>query len=81
MGIRKISDYVQFFVNLEMGDKVSLLSFVNNEKLILRQKLKNKEIKKQPIIEALKILEKLNSEINQIGEKAVLKKYENSSGV
>ena len=75
VGIRTISDYVKFFINLEMGNSVTLLSFVNNEKLILRNKLKNKEIKKEPIVEGLKILDDLIFEIKSDGEKRVLQKY------
>ena len=77
MGIRKISDYVQFFINLDMGDSVSLQSFVNNEKLVLKHKLKNKEIKREHIIEGLKILDELTAEIQLNGEKTVLEKYSN----
>jgi len=75
MGIRTISDYVQFFINLEMGSSVSFLSFVNNEKLTLKHKLQNKEIKKEYILEGLKILEDLTLEIQTVGEKQVLEKY------
>ena len=75
MGIRTIYDYAQFFINLEMGNSVSFLSFVNNEKLVLKHKLKNKEIKKESILEGLKILDELISEIESIGEKVVLEKY------
>jgi len=75
MGIRTISDYVQFFINLEMGSSVSFLSFVNNEKLTLKHKLQNKEIKKEHILEGLKILEDLTLEIQTAGEKQVLEKY------
>lgn len=77
MGIRKISDYVQFFINLDMGGSVSLQSFVNNEKLVLKHKLKNKEIKREHIIEGLKILDELTAEIQLNGEKTVLEKYSN----
>lgn len=75
MGIKTISDYVQFFINLNMGKSVSLVSFVNNEKLVLRHKLQNKEIKKEPIYEALKILEQILSEVKSFDEKSVLEKY------
>lgn len=77
MGIRTISDYVQFFINLDMGESVSFLSFVNNEKLTLKHKLQNKEIKREYILEGLKILDELTSEIQIIGEKLVLEKYSN----
>ena len=75
MGIRTISDYVQFFINLDMGSSVSFLSFVNNEKLTLKHKLQNKEIKKEHILDGLKILEELTLEIQTVGEKLVLEKY------
>jgi len=75
MGIRTTSDYVQFFINLDMGSSVSFLSFVNNEKLTLKHKLQNKEIKKEYILDGLKILDELTLEIQTIGEKLVLEKY------
>ncbi|MDH3278195.1 MAG: hypothetical protein OEL77_05450 [Nitrosopumilus sp.] len=75
MGIRSISDYVQFFIDLDMGISVSFLSFVNNEKITLKHKLKNNEIKKEHVLDGLKILEELTSEIRLIGELNVLKKY------
>jgi len=75
MGIRTISDYVEFFINLDMGNSVSFLSFVNNEKFVLKHKLQNKEIKKEYILEGLKILDELTSEIQSTGEKMVLEKY------
>ena len=77
MGIRTISDYVEFFINLHMGNSVSFLSFVNNEKFVLKHKLQNKEIKKESILEGLKILDELTSEIQSTGEKIVLEKYSN----
>ncbi len=58
-----------------MGKSVSFLSFVNNERLTLKHKLQNKEIKKEYILDGLKILDKLISEIQTIGEKLVLEKY------
>jgi len=75
MGIKTIFDYVEFFVNLNMGKEVTLLSFVNNEKITLKHKLQNKEIKKEHILEGLKILDVLSIEIKSNGEKAVLEKY------
>ena len=76
MGIQSASEYVDFFINLHMGENVSLLSFVNNEKLVLKQKLKNKDMEKEPIKKGIEILEKLVKEINEIGEKAVLERYQ-----
>ena len=75
MGIQSASEYVDFFINLNMGEKVSLLSFINNEKLILKQKLNAKNLDKKSIKKGIDILEELTNEINQIGEKSVLEKY------
>ncbi len=75
MGIKTIYDYVEFFINLDMGNSVSLQSFVNNEKLVLKHKLQSKEIKKESIIEGLKILDELTEEIQTTGEELVIEKY------
>jgi len=61
-----------------MGDDVSFLSFVNNEKLTLKHKLQNKEIKREYILDGLKILDELTAEIRASGEKFVLEKYSNA---
>ena len=58
-----------------MGENVPLLSFVNNEKIVLKQKLKYKDIEREPIQKGIEILEILANEIGQIGEQAVLEKY------
>ena len=76
MGIKTTLEYVDFFINLNMGENVSLLSFVNNEKLVLKQKLEYKNLEKEPIKKGIEILERLVKEINQIGEKAILEKYQ-----
>ncbi len=76
MGIKSTLEYVDFFINLNMGKNVSLLSFVNNEKIVLKQKLEYKNLEKDPIKKGVKILEGLVREINEIGEKAVLEKYQ-----
>ena len=76
MGIKSTLEYVDFFINLNMGENVSLLSFVNNEKIVLKQKLEYKNLEKEPIKKGVEILEKLVREINEIGEKAVLEKYQ-----
>ncbi len=76
MGIQSALEYVDFFINLNMGKNVSLLSFVNNEKLVLKQKLEYKNLEKEPIKKGIEILEGLVKEINQIGEKAILEKYQ-----
>jgi len=68
MGIRTISDYVNFFIDLDMGESSSLISFVNNEKQVLKHKLQNNEIKKEIILEGIKILEELSLEIREKGE-------------
>jgi len=59
-----------------MGNDVSFSSFLNNEKLVLKHKLQNKGIKKEPILEGLKILNDLSLEVKETGEKYVLEKYE-----
>ena len=76
MGIQSASEYVDFFINLNMGENVSLLSFVNNEKIVLKQKLEYKNLEKGAIRNGVEILEKLAREINEVGEKAVLEKYQ-----
>jgi len=76
MGIQSTVEYVDFFINLNMGKNVSLLSFVSNEKLVLKQKLEYKNLEKEPIKKGIEILEELVKEINEIGEKAVLEKYQ-----
>ena len=76
MVINTTGEYVDFFINLNMGEKVSLLSFVNNERMVLKQKLENKTNQKEPIKKAINILEGLISEIAKNGELEVLKKYE-----
>ena len=76
MGIQSALEYVDFFINLDMGENVSLLSFVNNEKLVLKQKLEHKNLEKEPIKKGVEILEELVREINEMGEKAVLEKYQ-----
>jgi hypothetical protein len=77
MAIDTTDEYVDFFINLNMGKKVSLLSFVNNERMVLKQKLENKMNQKEPIKKGINILEGLISEISNKGELEVLKKYQN----
>ena len=76
MGIKSTSEYIRFFLNLDMGNGVTLISFVNNEKLTLKQKLEYKNLEKEPIKQGISILEGIIKEINDIGEKAVLEKYQ-----
>lgn len=76
MVIDTTEEYVDFFINLNMGKEVSLLSFVNNERIVLKQKLSNKVNSKEPIKKGINILEILISEISKIGETEVLKKYD-----
>ena len=77
MAIKTTEEYVEFFINLNMGEKVSLLSFVNNERMVLKQKLQNKIIKKEPIKKGIIILEGLIKEIGENNELTILKKYQN----
>lgn len=75
MGIQTVSEYVQFYLGLGMQNNISLLSFVNNEKLILKHKLENKRLKKEPILHGLELLAELADEIQTLGESAILEKY------
>ena len=77
MAINTSEEYVDFFTNLNMGEKVSLLSFVNNERMVLKQKLQNKTNQKEPIKKGINILEGLITQIAENGELEVLKKYQN----
>ena len=75
MGIRTVSEYVQFYVGLNMKNSISLSSFVYNEKLVMTNKLENNPSKKEQILQGLKILDELLVEIRAIGESTVLEKY------
>ena len=76
MAIKSATEYVDFFINLNMGENVSLLSFINNERMVLKGKLEYKNLEKEPIKKGIEILEQLIVEINKIGEKSVLEKYQ-----
>jgi len=76
MGIRTVSEYVKFYLGLNMQNSISLSSFVYNEKLVLKNKLENNSLVKEPILQGLKILDELLSEIHNLGERTVIKKYE-----
>lgn len=75
MGIKTTRDYVKFYINLEMQNSVSFLSFINNEKMVLKHKLENKKLDKDSILNGIRILEELTDEIKKNGEKAILEKY------
>jgi len=75
--IKTTEEYVDFFINLNMGKEVTLLSFVNNERMVLKQKLQNKINEKEPIKKGIIILEGLIKEIGENKELAVLEKYHN----
>jgi hypothetical protein len=62
-------------MGLNMQNSISLSSFVYNEKLVMTNKLENSPSKKEQILQGLKILDELLSEIRNIGESAVLEKY------
>jgi hypothetical protein len=79
MVIKSTEEYIDFFINLNMGENVPLLSFVNNERMVLKGKLEHKEIEKAPIVNGIKILEGLVIEISESGQEAVLKKYQNKN--
>jgi len=76
MAINSIEEYIEFFINLNMGKEVTLLRFVNNERMVLKQKLKNKINEKEPIEKAINVLEKIIKEISDNGESKVLAKYQ-----
>ena len=76
MGIQSATEYVNFYINLNMGDGVNLLRFVKDDKRILKLKLENKNTKKELIRKGIEILEGLAKEINEVGEKEVLTKYQ-----
>ena len=78
MAIDSAKEYVDFFINLNMGSEVSLLSFANNERMVLKQKLKNKINQKEPIEKAISSLEIIIKEIYENGEAEVLDKYQES---
>ena len=76
MAIKSTEEYIDFFINLNMGENVPLLSFVNNERMVLKQKLEYKNLEKEPIRKGIEILEKLVTEISEMGQKAVIAKYQ-----
>jgi hypothetical protein len=76
MAIKTTEEYIDFFINLNMGENVPLLSFVNNERMVLKQKLEYKNLEKEPIKKGIEILEKLVTEISEMGEKTVIEKYQ-----
>ncbi len=75
MGIKTTRDYVKFYVDLDMQNSVSFLSFINNEKMVLKHKLENMKLDKSPILNGIRILEELADEIKNSGEKVILEKY------
>ena len=76
MGIASAEEYIDFFINLNMGENVPLISFVNNEKMVLKQKLENKNIPKEPLKKGIEILEQLTKEISEMGQDKVIEKYQ-----
>ena len=75
MGIRTVSDYVKFYVGLNMQDSISLSSFAYNEKLVLKNKTATGKMTKELIQQSLALLDELLGEIQHIGEQAVMEKY------
>ena len=75
MVIKTTRDYVKFYINLDMENSVSFLSFINNEKMVLKHKLENVKLDKSPILNGIRILEELVDEIKTSGEKAILERY------
>ena len=56
MAIKSTEEYIDFFINLNMGENVPLLSFVNNERMVLKHKLEYKNLEKEPIKKGIEIL-------------------------
>ncbi len=75
MGIRTVSDYVKFYVGLNMQDSISLSSFAYNEKLVLKNKTATGKMTKELIQQSVALLDELLGEIQNIGEQAVMEKY------
>jgi hypothetical protein len=75
MGIKTIEDYIKFYINLEMQNSVSFLSFINNEKMVLKHKMEKRKSDTDSMLNGIRILEELTKEIKNIGELAVLEKY------
>jgi hypothetical protein len=75
MGIKTMEDYVKFYTELKMQGSVSFLSFINNEKNVLKHKIENKNSDRDSILRGIVILEKLHEELKDIGEQAILEKY------
>jgi hypothetical protein len=75
MGIRTVSDYVKFYVGLNMQDSISLSNFAYNEKLVLKNKTATGKLTKELIQQSLVLLDDLLNEIRDIGEPAVMEKY------
>lgn len=75
MGIKTVSEYVKFYVGLQMQRSISLSSFAYNEKLVLKNKLDLGNSRKEQILQGLKLLDDLLAEINAVGESAVVEKY------
>lgn len=75
MGIRTVSDYVKFYVGLNMQNSISLSSFAYNEKLVLKNKTATGKITQELIQQSLVLLDDLLNEIQSIGEQAVMEKY------
>ena len=78
MGIKTTRDYVKFYINLDMQNSVSFLSFINNEKMVLKHKLENMKLDKSPILNGIRILEELVEKKKKSGEKVILEKYRES---
>jgi len=75
VGIKTTRDYVKFYINLEMQNSVSFLSFINNEKMVLKHNLENKKSDKESILNGIRILEELVEEMKKSAEQSVLEKY------
>lgn len=75
MVIATENEYVKFFLDLKMGDNVTLYSFLANEKRVMKTKMENKNSNRERIQAGIEILDKLIYETNKFGEKEVIEKY------
>lgn len=58
-----------------MQDSISLSSFAYNEKLVLKNKTASGKLTKELILQSLSLLDDLLTEIQNVGEQAVIEKY------
>lgn len=75
LGIRTITEYVQFYLDLGATSSIPLARFVNNERSVLKHKLETNQLNREAILQGIKILDVLKEEIQKIGQDKVIEKY------